>query len=174
MKGKLRLIYLGSFMNHRPSFKVTREDFESDASIRNAVTNTKQIGDRCSMNKTLRYLLLKVKERARTFPVTCNFVQLYICIYVSQEWEAFVDLPTFIQYLFRLDKQRNIFENCTHASNVNVWYKREFSKLFSSSWLFIYIIFNLLFVEKVDYRVDFYKNISDSPEDIKDERWPNS
>lgn len=35
-------------------------------------------------------------------------------------------------------------------------------------------MFNLLFVEKVDYRVDFYKNISDSPEDIKDERWPNS
>lgn len=54
----------------------------------------------------------------------------------------------------------------------------EFSKLFSSSWLFIYVVFlfpfNLLFVEKVDYRVDFYKNISDSPEDIKDKRWSNS
>lgn len=115
-------------------------------------------------------------QRARK-NISCD-VQLrttiYMYVYVSQEWEAFVDLPTFIQYLFRLDKQRNIFENCTHASNVNVWYKREFSKLFSSSWLFIYIMFNLLFVEKVDYRLDFYKNISDSPEDIKDERWPNS
>lgn len=80
LKGKLCSIYLGSFMNHRLSFEVTREDFESDASIRNAVTNTKQIGDRCSMNKTLRYLLLKVKERARTFPVTYNFVQLYVYI----------------------------------------------------------------------------------------------
>lgn len=82
LKGKLCSIYLGSFMNHRLSFEVTREDFESDASIRNAVTNTKQIGDRCSMNKTLRYLLLKVKERARTFPVTYNFVQLYVYIYM--------------------------------------------------------------------------------------------
>lgn len=44
--------------------------------------------------------------------------------------------------------------------------------LFTSNVVFLFP-FNLLFVEKVDYRVDFYKNISDSPEDIKDERIPN-
>lgn len=45
--------------------------------------------------------------------------------------------------------------------------------LFTSNVLVFLFPFNLLFVEKVDYRVDFYKNISDSPEDIKDERIPN-
>lgn len=69
-----------------------------------------------------------------------NYMYIYktIYIYVTQEWEAFVDLPTFIQYLFRLDKQRNIFEKCcTYTSNVNVWCKR-------TIWIFEIVLFFLI------------------------------
>lgn len=118
-------------MNHRPSFKVTREDFESDASIRNAVTNTKQIGDRCSMNKTLRYLLLKVKERARTFPVTCNFVQLYIYIYVCKSRVRRIRRFTYIYPIFVPSWQAATYSRIAHTrlmwmSDINVNFRNCF------------------------------------------------
>lgn len=65
---------------------------------------------------------------------------------------------------------------------MNVWCKRTiwifeivlfFLIIYLRPTSFFYFRLILLFVEKVDYRVDFYKNISDSPEDIKDERIPN-
>lgn len=55
-------------MNHRASFKVAREDSESDASIRNAVTNTQQMGDRSSMNKDFEVSAIESQRACKNIP----------------------------------------------------------------------------------------------------------
>lgn len=59
-------------MNHRLSFKVTREDFESDASIRNVVTNTKQRQD---------FEVSAIESQRARKNISCD-VQLRTTIYI--------------------------------------------------------------------------------------------
>lgn len=108
-------------MNHRASFKVAREDSESDASIRNAVTNTQQMGDRSSMNKDFEVSAIESQRacknisrdvqlaRAMTWKGSIRgFAHIY-AIFVSPQWNV-------------LGKFGWTFHTrCPDGSNANTW-----------------------------------------------------
>lgn len=163
LKGKLRSIYLESFMNHRLSFQSNQRGFR--IRCKHPQRGHQYQADWWPVFHEQDFEVSAIEsQRARISSDVQLRTTIYVYIYATQKWEAFVDLPTFIQYLFHLELQT---AGTYSRNDVNA--QSEFSKC--CSLLFDYLftfnaMFNLLFV---DHYVDFYKNTS-SPKDIKNER----